>query len=42
MSISKIIQLCTHARMTKCGSREKGLFVRHVFVKKIQVDFTVS
>jgi len=35
MSFSKIFQLCTHARITKCGSHERQLFVRHVFVKKI-------
>jgi len=36
MSFSKIFQLCTHARITKCGSREKELFVRHVFLKKFR------
>jgi len=34
ISLSKIFQLCTHARITKYGSREKYLFVRHVFVKR--------
>jgi len=34
MSYSKLFQLCTHARITKYGSREKYLFVRHVFVKR--------
>ena len=34
LSFSKIFQLCTHARITKCGLREKWLFVRHVFVNK--------
>jgi len=33
MSFSKIFQLCTHARITKCGSCEKQLLVRHVFAK---------
>jgi len=35
MSFSKIFQLFTHARITKCGSRERWLFVRHVFVNKL-------
>ena len=34
MSFSKIFQLCTHARITKYGSHQKWLLVRHVFVKK--------
>jgi len=33
-SFSKLFQLCTHARIKTCGTREKYLFVRHVFVKK--------
>jgi len=33
MSFSKIFQFCTHARITKCGSSEKWLFVRQVFAK---------
>jgi len=36
ISFSNIFQLCTHARITKYGSREKYLFVRHVFVKRIR------
>jgi len=36
MSFSKIFQLCTHARITKRGSHEKSLFVRHVFVKNFR------
>jgi len=36
MSISKTFQLCTHAKITKCGSRERLLFVRHVFVKNFK------
>jgi len=36
MSSSEIFQFCTHARIMKCGSREKWLFVRHVFVKKFR------
>jgi len=34
ISFSNIFQLCTNARITKYGSREKYLFVRHVFVKR--------
>jgi len=34
MSFWKMFQLCTHARITKCGSHEKWLFLRHIFVKK--------
>jgi len=34
MSFSKLFQFCNYARSTKCGSREKYLFVRHVFVKR--------
>jgi len=37
MSFSKIFQLFIHARITKRGSREKWLFVRHIFVKKIMI-----
>jgi len=33
---SRMFQLCTHARIAKCGSSEKKLFVRNVFVKKIK------
>jgi len=36
MSFSKIFQNCTNARITKCGSCEKQLLVRHVFVKKFR------
>ena len=36
MRFSKIFQLCTQVRITKCGSREKQLFVSHVFVKKFK------
>jgi len=36
MSFSKTFKFCTHDRITKCGSREKWLFVRHVFVKKFR------
>jgi len=36
MNFSKIFQFCTDARITKCGSREKWLFVRHDFVKKFR------
>ena len=32
MRFSKIFQLCTHARFTKCGSREKWLFQHHSFI----------
>jgi len=32
MSFSNVFQLFTHAGITKCGSREKYLFVRHFFV----------
>jgi len=33
-SLSKRFQLCTHARITKCGSHERQFFVRHVFVNE--------
>ena len=36
MSFSKIFQLFTHARITKCGSPEKKLFMRHVSVKNFR------
>ena len=42
MSFSKIFLFCTNARITKCGSRERQLYVRHVFLKKLQADFPVS
>jgi len=42
MSFTKMFQFCTHARIMKCGSREKWLFVRHVFGKKFQADYTLS
>jgi len=34
MSFSKLFQLCINARITKCGSREKYLFVRHALVTR--------
>jgi len=36
LSFSKIFQFCTCAGITKYGSRERQLFVRHVFVKKVR------
>jgi len=36
ISFSHVFQLCTNARITKYGSREKYLFVGHVFVKRFR------
>ena len=42
MSFSKKFQLCTHARITKCGSRKKEIVRETCFCEKIQADFTLS
>jgi len=41
-SFLKIFQFCTYTKIMKCGSREKYLFVRYVFVKKLLSDFKAS